>query len=181
MEDTWIRALSTTFTISKLVEWIDTAFIIWLGNNPPIFLHTYHHATTFWLFCMVMNMPGTEKFGLMMNGFVHTLMYSHYWRSWGKTPLKPLIPVITVLQIIQLATVTYTWTVNPYECGANSRYSTAPTTFLPEFLTPYAMVPVFLYYFLKYFVGRFILKSSPKSKPSKASAADAAAKASKTE
>ena len=58
VEGTWVRFLSATFTFSKLVEWIDTAFLVWLGSSPPLFLHKYHHATTFWLFCIVMNMPG---------------------------------------------------------------------------------------------------------------------------
>ena len=74
VEGTWLRALSATFTLSKLVEWIDTAFLVWLGRSPPQFLHKYHHATTFWLFCFVMNLPGPEKFGLLMNGGVHTMM-----------------------------------------------------------------------------------------------------------
>jgi hypothetical protein len=73
---TRLRAVSTVFTISKLWEWGDTLFLIALGSKPPEFLHLYHHATTFWLFCFVMNMPGPEKFGLLLNGGVHTLMYS---------------------------------------------------------------------------------------------------------
>jgi hypothetical protein len=73
-EGTWLRVLSVTFTLSKVWEWADTAFIVWLGNRPPGFLHTYHHATTFWLFCFVMNQPGSEKIGMLLNGFVHFLM-----------------------------------------------------------------------------------------------------------
>eukprot|EP00614_Pseudopedinella_elastica_P027814 CAMPEP_0172621952 /NCGR_PEP_ID=MMETSP1068-20121228/116839_1 /TAXON_ID=35684 /ORGANISM="Pseudopedinella elastica, Strain CCMP716" /LENGTH=241 /DNA_ID=CAMNT_0013429941 /DNA_START=7 /DNA_END=732 /DNA_ORIENTATION=- len=159
VEGTWLRPLSASFTLSKLVEWVDTAFIVWLGKSPPQFLHKYHHATTFWLFCFVMNMPGPEKLGLLLNGGVHTLMYSHYWRSWPKS----LVPVITVLQIAQLATVTYAWTVSPAECPA-APFASGPKDYLPEFLTPYAMVPVFLYFFVVFFFKRFILK---KPKPPK--------------
>mmetsp|Transcript_47318 Transcript_47318/g.60784 ORF Transcript_47318/g.60784 Transcript_47318/m.60784 type:complete len:279 (+) Transcript_47318:63-899(+) len=159
VEGTWIRLLSATFTFSKLVEWIDTAFIVWLGNTPPQFLHKYHHATTFWLFCFVMNLPGPEKFGLLMNGGVHTLMYSHYWRSWP----KPLVPLITFLQILQLSVVTYAWTVSPSECP-NSRFASAPTDYLLEYLTPYAMVPVFLYLFVVFFAKRFIFKQDKRGK-----------------
>ena len=74
VEGTWLRLVSATFTLSKIVEWIDTAFLVWLGRSPPEFLHKYHHATTFWLFCIVMNLPGPEKFGMLMNGAVHTMM-----------------------------------------------------------------------------------------------------------
>ena len=67
VEGTWVRFLSATFTFSKLVEWIDTAFLVWLGSSPPLFLHKYHHATTFWLFCIVMNMPGRLFFQHQQN------------------------------------------------------------------------------------------------------------------
>ncbi|KAJ1489463.1 ELO family [Baffinella frigidus] len=84
VEGTWLRLLSVVFLLSKIWEWGDTAFLIWLGSRPPEFLHLYHHATTTWLFCMVVNLPGPEKFGLLLNGGVHMLMYSHYWRAWPK-------------------------------------------------------------------------------------------------
>ena len=54
VEGTRLRAVSTLFTISKLWEWGDTLFLVALGSKPPEFLHLYHHATTFWLFCFVM-------------------------------------------------------------------------------------------------------------------------------
>jgi len=159
VEGTWLRPLSVTFTLSKLVEWIDSAFIIWLGRSPPGFLHKYHHATTFWLFCIIVNLPGPEKFGMLLNGFVHTLMYSHYWRPWP----KKLVPTITVLQILQLSIVTYAWTVTPTVCA---RFATAPSEHFLEFMTPYAMVPVFLGLFIVFFVERFVLKK-PKTTKSK--------------
>ena len=157
VEGTWLRPLSVTFTLSKIVEWIDTAFIIWLGRSPPGFLHKYHHATTFWLFCIVPNLPGPEKFGMLLNGFVHFLMYSHYYRSWP----KPLVPMITVLQILQLSLVTYAWTVTPTVCS-EATFASAPTDHPLEFWTPYAMVPVFLWLFIVFFVKRFVLHK-PKS------------------
>mmetsp|Transcript_8347 Transcript_8347/g.13066 ORF Transcript_8347/g.13066 Transcript_8347/m.13066 type:complete len:287 (+) Transcript_8347:253-1113(+) len=154
VESTVLRPLSVTFTLSKLWEWWDTAFIVWLGSRPPEFLHLYHHATTFWLFCFVMNLPGAEKFGMMLNGGVHMLMYSHYWRSWPKA----LVPAITVLQIAQLAFVTYAYTVNPSECPA-APFTTGPQKHFLEFVTAYGMVPVFLAFFINFFVKRFILGS----------------------
>jgi hypothetical protein len=153
VEGTWLRPLSVTFTLSKLVEWIDTAFIIWLGRNPPGFLHKYHHATTFWLFCIVPNLPGPEKLGLLLNGFVHTLMYSHYFKAWP----KHLVPAITILQIAQLSVVTYAWTVSPAQCP-DATFAAAPSEHFLEYMTPYAMVPVFLWLFILFFVRRFVLK-----------------------
>ena len=164
VEGTWLRPLSVTFTLSKVVEWIDTGFLVWLGKSAPEFLHLYHHATTFWLFCFVMNMPGPEKYGLLMNGGVHMLMYSHYWRPWPKA----LVPLITVLQILQLATVTYAWYASAGECPL-AAFAAAPQEATLAYLTPYAMVPVFLYFFVVYFVRRFILKQT---KPLKSGGAE---------
>ena len=162
VQGTWMRPVSALFTLSKLWEWIDTAFLVWLGRSPPQFLHTYHHATTFWLFLFVMNLP-CEKCGVLLNGFVHTLMYHHYWKPWPKR----FVPWITLCQILQLVTVTYLWTLSPFVCGTNVPWSDLHVLQLPwkwnridywTFVTPYAMVPVFLYYFVAYFVKRFVWK-----------------------
>lgn len=164
VEGTWVRALSIVFVLSKIWEWIDTAFLIWLGTRPPEFLHLYHHATTFWLFCFVINMPGPEKFGLLMNGGVHTLMYSHYWRPWPKS----LVPLITLLQIAQLITVNYAWTVSPATCPA-APFADGFEKHPLEFITPYTMVPVYLWFFIVFFVKRFILKKKSTPKDAKKS------------
>ena len=161
VEGTWLRVLSVTFTLSKIWEWVDTAFIVWLGNRPPGFLHTYHHATTFWLFCIIMNQPGSEKSGMLFNGFVHFLMYSHYFRSWP----KPLVPLITILQIMQLFTVLWIYTVNHKWCPA-SDFSADARALSPEFLSSYATVPVFLFFFIKFFVERWVCPKPKKEKQS---------------
>jgi hypothetical protein len=60
---------------------------VWQGRKLD-FLHLYHHATTFALFLIVMNFPGTEKFGMILNGFVHTIMVRGRGRGpCGDTPL----------------------------------------------------------------------------------------------
>jgi len=157
VEGTALRPLSVSFTLSKLVEWIDTAFLVWLGRSPPAALHLYHHATTFWLFCFVMNAPGPEKLGLLLNGAVHALMYGHYYAPWP----RPLVPAITVLQILQLAAVTYFYTVGPARCP-DARWARGGSEHPAAFLTPYAMVPVFLWMFVVFFVKRFLL-GTPKN------------------
>ena len=69
VEGTWLRLLSISFVLSKLYVMRDTYFIMKLGRrplrilSPKGFLHTYHHATTFWLFCFVVNLPGAGKAG----------------------------------------------------------------------------------------------------------------------
>jgi len=163
VEGTWLRPVSVIFVVSKIYEWGDTAFKLWLGTKKESwqqeFLHNYHHATTFWLFCIVINLPGPEKFGLLLNGGVHTLMYSHYWRSWPKA----LVPLITILQILQLSTVIVAWTTTPSDCP-NARFAVDAYQNFPEYLTPYFMVPVYLFFFLLFFAERFCGCGGNKSK-----------------
>jgi hypothetical protein len=44
VEGTILRPMSVAFLLSKIWEWGDTLFIIWLGSREPIFLHKYVHA-----------------------------------------------------------------------------------------------------------------------------------------
>ena len=129
----WLRLVSITFTLSKLWEWLDTAVLFARGGSVGSigFLHCYHHATTFLLFLVIQNFPGAEKSGMLLNGFVHTLMYAHYaWRlpRWAR-------PLITGAQIVQLAAVTALWAATPALCGG------APAAFARDnpasFLTPF--------------------------------------------
>ena len=114
------------------------------------------------LFCFVMTMPGPEKFGLLLNGGVHTAMYSHYWRSWP----KPLVPFITFGQICQLAFVTYSWTISPGLCP-DAPFADAARAAPISFLTPYALVPVYLWFFLVFFAKRFLGLGRKKSSKGK--------------
>lgn len=148
----WLRLVSLTFTASKLLEWIDTAVHFarggTLGAGQLSFLHCYHHATTFLLFLITPNIPGLDKAGMLMNGFVHTLMYAHYaWRfSWpGARPL------ITFSQIVQLASSTVLWAASPRICGPGSAAAIYARHAPIAFGVPFALVPVFLCFFVLFF------------------------------
>lgn len=154
----YIRLISFTFTLSKIWEWGDTAIDIWRGKSPAQigFLHCYHHATTFLLFLIVTNFPGTEKSGMIFNGFVHTLMYYHYA---FRLP-KAVRPIITALQLVQLGTVTYFWHVTPSTCSAYTKF---PQVYTIEFLLPYAMVPVYGIFFVRFFLQSYVFKKANKN------------------
>mmetsp|Transcript_11600 Transcript_11600/g.17623 ORF Transcript_11600/g.17623 Transcript_11600/m.17623 type:complete len:263 (+) Transcript_11600:49-837(+) len=155
----WLRLLSLSFILSKIWEWGDTAIDIWKGRsvNQIGFLHCYHHATTFFLFLLVENFPGTEKSGMLFNGFVHTLMYYHYAFRLPKV----MRPLITAAQIVQLVTVTYIWHISPSSCPA---YIDFPKNHLIEFLLPYGMVPVYTVFFIKFFIESYIIGKKNKKK-----------------
>jgi GNS1/SUR4 family len=154
VEGTPLRFVSTLFALSKIYEWGDTLFLVALGTRKPEFLHLYHHATTFWLFCLVFNLPGPERYGMLLNGGVHFFMYWHYYRSWPKA----LVPLITILQIAQLSFVIYSWYASPLVCP-NASWASGPSADPVPFHLPYLMVPVYLGFFLMFFVKRFILGS----------------------
>ena len=147
----------SVFILSKIWEWGDTAILRWKGLSLGKigFLHIYHHATTFLLFLIITNFPGAEKCGMLLNGFVHTLMYYHYAYRLPKF----LRPVITTFQILQLSTVTYLWRDIPKVCEA---YADFPRRHSAEFFIPYALVPVYILFFLKFFFEQYLLPSSKK-------------------
>jgi hypothetical protein len=146
-----LRILSLTFIVSKLWEWGDTITHFSKGQTGSDigFLHSYHHATTFFLFLLVTNFPGTEKSGMLLNGFVHSLMYYHFafrLPKWAR-------PIITVAQIVQLVLVTALWSVTPETC---KEYSSWPSEFPIEFALPYLMVPVYTLFFIKFFFTSYL-------------------------
>ena len=147
----WLRIVSISFTLSKIWEWGDTMIDIFRGKTAQQigFLHCYHHATTFALFLSVMNFPVGEKTGMLLNGFVHSLMYYHYA---FRLP-KQLRPLITLLQIVQLVSVTYLWHITPDTCVALKNF---PNDHPVEFLMPYSMVPVYIIFFLIFFYQTYL-------------------------
>ena len=149
----WMWYLNLAFTFSKIYEWADTVFLVWSNPAKPklMFLHVYHHATTFWLFLHVSCFASTIKMGLLLNGGVHTLMYAHY--AWPFP--KKLVPFITLSQIAQLLFVTYVWSITPGTCGG--RLGEFPSEHPFDFVTPYCFVPVYIIFFVKFFVERFLL------------------------
>jgi hypothetical protein len=157
-----LRLLSFSFTASKVVEWGDTMVLIARGKSAAQIgtLHAYHHATTFALFLLVVNFPGTEKCGLLLNGGVHTLMYWHYaWRlpRWAR-------PLITAAQIAQLVFVTWAWWVTPSRCA---QYADFPLRHPLEFTAPFLMVPVYTLFFLEFFVRTYLCSAGGRKKASK--------------
>lgn len=69
------------FYISKVWDFWDTIFIV-LGKKwrQLSFLHVYHHTTIFlfyWLNSHV-NYDGDIYLTILLNGFIHTVMYTYY-------------------------------------------------------------------------------------------------------
>ncbi|CAG0884389.1 unnamed protein product [Cyprideis torosa] len=99
MEALWVFF----FTISKVVEFGDTVFLI-LRKRPVIFLHWYHHAATlvFAWFTVISDAAVLRIFSLM-NLVVHAVMYSYFAISALSFRFpRALSMAITALQILQM-------------------------------------------------------------------------------
>lgn len=147
----WFRVISILFIFSKYWEWVDTALLIWSGKSIQQigFLHYYHHMTTVWVFSLSSNFPGGDKVGILLNGFVHTLMYYHYAFRLPKF----FRPIITAAQIIQLIIGTLSWGWNYEHCAEWKGLREADPIL---YYNIYAFIPVFLAFFVRFFWQTYI-------------------------
>lgn len=99
---------SFLFVLSKLPEFGDTIFIV-LRKQPLIFLHWYHHILTL-LYCWYAfkDFTASSRWFIVMNLFVHSLMYSYYALKALKFRIpKSISALITTSQISQMAAGCY--------------------------------------------------------------------------
>jgi len=90
------------FIVSKLVELVDTQFLV-LRKRPLMFLHWYHHVLTLiYAFYSYPHSPGFNRWGIYMNFFVHAFMYSYYFLRSMKIRVPGVVAqFITTIQIVQ--------------------------------------------------------------------------------
>lgn len=104
-----VRFWGPIFIISKVVEFVDTLFIV-LRKQKLIFLHWYHHATVS-IYCWWMygeRFPGGVVF-MTINIIIHSIMYSYYTlRASGIRLRRPIAIAVTSSQIIQMVIGSYT-------------------------------------------------------------------------
>lgn len=91
------------FMVSKLVEWLDTFFLL-ASNKPLTILHVFHHSSTFILARIHIYPTINAGFGnsCWTNSLVHTAMYLYYngfFREYKS--------LITQMQIAQHSVVLY--------------------------------------------------------------------------
>lgn len=91
------------FMLSKVVELVDTAFIV-LRKRPLLFLHWYHHITVLLLTWFAVGaITSTGRWYANMNYAVHAVMYSYYaLSSFGWKIPRSVALMITSLQIAQM-------------------------------------------------------------------------------
>lgn len=98
-----IGNLLWVFYISKVLDFMDTIFIVFRRSWKQLsFLHVYHHSTIFMFYWLNLRVgyDGDIYFTILANGFVHAVMYTYYFVSmhtrdiWWKRHL-------TKVQLIQ--------------------------------------------------------------------------------
>merc|ERR1712126_214136 len=91
------------FTLSKMPELGDTVFIV-LRKQQLIFLHWYHHLTVLiYVFYCFSQFTSCARWFMVMNYFVHSLMYSYYALSAMKVKVPRGVAMsITSLQLLQM-------------------------------------------------------------------------------
>ncbi|KPI88669.1 beta-ketoacyl-CoA synthase beta-ketoacyl-coenzyme A [Leptomonas seymouri] len=94
------------FTMSKLVEYGDSVFILLSGRRSLPVLQWFHHSTTF-LYCWHAYAVGSTALntGAALNYSVHTVMYFYFaLAEMGlKSLVRPFAKYITMIQIAQMA------------------------------------------------------------------------------
>lgn len=91
------------FTLSKVPELLDTAFVL-LRKRNLIFLHWYHHFTTLVIsWYIYSDHPAMGRWIMNLNYGVHSIMYSYYaLRAMDFRPPQFVAISITAIQIIQM-------------------------------------------------------------------------------
>lgn len=84
----------------KYYELLDTIFLV-LKHKPLTFLHSYHHPATLVLtWVQLVDSTGVQWVVILLNLFVHTVMYFYYFMASVKINM-PYKKIVTMLQIIQ--------------------------------------------------------------------------------
>lgn len=151
-----------TFLVSKVFEFIDTAFLV-LRKKPVIFLHWYHHVITY-LFTWYSNLTTQHHncagyYFCSMNFSVHAFMYTYYMlRSLDIHPKWDLY--ITIMQLGQMVLgVVFIFLSTLCE-----------TTDWTGILFGICVYASFFYLFVKIFQRRYFTKSGFRSTANAASA-----------
>lgn len=150
------------FCFSKLPEFGDTVFIV-LRKQPLIFLHWYHHMTTLAI-CMYAHYEyiGPGRWYMVMNYFVHSIMYSYYALKALKIRVPNMIAMlITTLQILQMmvGTAITTMALLYRSQGLPCQMSNGCAAVSLVIYISYFVL------FAHFFYGRYIAKPSSVTKP----------------
>lgn len=84
-------------------------FVLRKKQNQVSFLHVYHHVAVYWLLWLTIKMSANdmEIFIMVLNLYVHVVMYFYYFLALFKKIqpyLRPIKPAITIMQMVSTKT-----------------------------------------------------------------------------
>ncbi|XP_059613962.1 elongation of very long chain fatty acids protein 4-like [Phlebotomus argentipes] len=156
---TLMRVLSITWWVmmAKVIELVDTVFFVLRKKQKQVsVLHVYHHASTLflcWLGAKYVGV-GVAIFSILVNSFVHVLMYSYYFLSIFRSlqhRLRPIKPYITVIQMVQFTMILVHIGVTAYF------HCTLPTAILAMY---FPNVVVIFYMFYNFYQHSYVRNSN---------------------
>ncbi len=171
------------FSLSKLVEFGDTVFIV-LRKSPLSFLHWYHHITvSMYTWYSLTSRPSPSALSNWFGGMnytVHTFMYSYYAiRAAGyklspriakvtSTPLQSSHPLLSLLPlqcitVLQLSQMFIGIIINLISWHKASSGDTSCMFRYDLFYLAGALYSSYTILFLNFFYQRYIKKATPKA------------------
>lgn len=159
-----IRMLSFVYYtfLLKVIDLVETIFfVLRKKQNQVSKLHVYHHSSTALLGWVGVKYVGggMATFPILINSFIHVLMYTYYWFSslgpkWQKR-LYPWKPKLTMAQMIQFCILV-----------GHSLQSLAPSCHVPKSLLLIYLPNVLLifYMFYEFYKNNYFSKSTNKDR-----------------
>jgi elongation of very long chain fatty acids protein 4 len=98
------------FYLSKILDFADTVFIIAECRWKQLsFLHVYHHFSIFLFYWLNLNVgfDGDVFLTIILNGFIHTIMYTYYFVSLHTSESIWWKKYLTQSQMIQFALMNF--------------------------------------------------------------------------
>jgi len=148
----WIQL----FVLSKFPELIDTVFVL-VHKKKLIFLHWYHHMTVL-LYCWhsYASESSNGLFFVVMNYFVHSIMYGYYFLTAMKLKPKWLHPIIiTIAQIAQMVGGVFVTAMSCYYHVMDSNESSPCHLKGENNIAALFMYGSYLFLFVEFFVKRY--------------------------
>eukprot|EP00598_Pedospumella_elongata_P006186 CAMPEP_0184978416 /NCGR_PEP_ID=MMETSP1098-20130426/8897_1 /TAXON_ID=89044 /ORGANISM="Spumella elongata, Strain CCAP 955/1" /LENGTH=278 /DNA_ID=CAMNT_0027501539 /DNA_START=90 /DNA_END=926 /DNA_ORIENTATION=+ len=155
------------FYLSKILDFLDTVFIILEKRWKQLsFLHVYHHTSIFLFYWLNINVgyDGDVYLTIVLNGVIHTVMYTYYFVSlhtkeiWWKSALTMSQMVQFVLMNAQAGYLLY--------YGCSSYPNRIIIAYLYYIMT---LLALFAHFFVLSYVWK---KPSDKKKGAKAAVKD---------
>jgi hypothetical protein len=179
---------NAVFIASKVIEWLDTAFIVWLKNDnarailaeakgkplvvsSPIAKATprtsggdsdisFLHAYHHASTLLAFLLVTSLDGAIKTGPLLNGFVHFLMYAHFARPAPRALVPFITIAQILQFWFVIYLWIAAGATCPSFAQFKADHPL---EFATPFLFTPVFLFFFLRYFWRRWVAPKPPKA------------------